>query len=67
MEQAIGDLIGKQEAINLGNQLKEVWEIELLYSEFGSKPEQENKRSLHVLDQAAGLFKATGDIVKVSP
>ena len=67
MEQAIGDLIGKQEAIDLGNQLREVWEIENLHSELNPKPEKERKRSLHVLDQAAGLFRATGDIVKVSP
>jgi len=67
MEQAIGDLIGKQEAIDLGKQLRQVWEIENLHREFDPKPEQERKRSLHVLDQVAGLFRATGDIVKVSP
>jgi|NOAtaT_5_FD_contig_91_1631636_length_737_multi_4_in_0_out_0_2 hypothetical protein len=67
MEQAIGDLIGERKARDLGNQLEEVKEIESLYDELNSKPEKERTRSLHVLDQAAGLFRATGDIVKVSP
>ncbi len=64
---AIGDLIGETEATALASQLKEVWEIERLYGELSSKTPEEKQRSLHVLDQAAGLFQATADIVRVSP
>lgn len=64
---AIGDLIGEQKAKELGSQLHEVWQIERLHAELGSKPEDEKKRSLHVLDQAAGLFRATAELVRVSP
>ena len=67
MVPAIGDLIGVQQATDLGNQLHEVWEIERLHSELGAKPPEEKQRSLHVLDQSAGLFRATADIVRVSP
>ena len=67
MVPAIGDLVGVPQATELGNQLREVWEIEGLHAELGSKPSQERRRSLHVLDQSAGLFKATADLVRVSP
>lgn len=67
MVPAIGDLVGVPQATGLGNQLREVWEIERLHAELGSKPPKERERSLHVLDQTAGLFKATADFVRVSP
>jgi hypothetical protein len=57
MVPAIGDLIGIQQATELGNQLHEVWEIERLHGELGSKPPDEKQRSLHVLDQAAGSLE----------
>lgn len=64
---AIGDLIGVKQATELGDQLHEVWQIERLHSELQSTPPQEKQRSLHVLDQTAGLFRATADFVRVSP
>jgi hypothetical protein len=67
MEAAIKDIIGDQQASDLSNQLKEAWEIERLYGELNSKPENERERSLNVLDQAAGLFRATAAFVRVSP
>jgi hypothetical protein len=67
MEAAIGDLIGKQQAADLGLQLKEVWQIERLYGELQGLPPVERERKLSVLDQAAGLFRATADFVRVSP
>ncbi len=67
MESAIGDLVGEKKATELGNHLKEVWEIELLHHELRGKPEAERNRKLEVLDQAAGLFRATAAFVKVSP
>lgn len=67
MEKAIGDLIGKDDAIKLGNQLREAADIEHLHNKLNQEPEIERKRSLHVLDQAAGIFRATGDIIKGSP
>jgi hypothetical protein len=67
MVAAIGDLVGVQQATELGGQLHEVWEIERLHGELDSKSPDEKQRSLHVLDQAAGLFRATADIVRVSP
>lgn len=66
MAQAIGDLIGRDKAEDLGNQLKEVGEIERLHGEL-QKSEAERARSLHVLDQAAGLFRANAAHVRVSP
>ncbi len=67
MEAAIGDLVGNMKAANLGNQLKEVWEIEQLYSELSGRTKPERERKLEVLDQAAGLFRATAAFVRVSP
>jgi hypothetical protein len=67
MESAIGDLIGKQQAADLGNQLKEVWEIELLYGELAHKTQTDRVRSLDELDRAAGLFRSTAAYVRVSP
>lgn len=67
MVPAIGDLIGEQQANELAGQLKEVWEIESLFKELDPKPPEEKQRSLHVLDQCAGLFRATADFVRVSP
>jgi hypothetical protein len=66
MEAAIGDLVGKK-ATELGNQLEEVYDIERLYSELNSKTDSEPERSQNVLDQAAGLFRATAAFVRVSP
>ena len=67
MEAAIGDLIGAQQAGDLGRQLKEVWEIELLFGELSCAAPTERERKLSVLDQAAGLFRATAAFVRVSP
>ena len=67
MAAAIGDLIGNLKATDLANQLKEVGEIEQLHHELSGKPEDDRVRSLHVLDQAAGLFRATAAFVRVSP
>lgn len=67
MEQAIGDLIGTLEAKNLGSQLEEVYEIERLYGEIQAENEEQRKRKLSVLDQAAGIFRATAAFVRVSP
>jgi uncharacterized protein YbgA (DUF1722 family) len=67
MKAAIGDLVGEQQAIGLGEQLKEVWEIEQLHGELAQKTAAEKTRSLSVLDQAAGLFRATAAFVRVSP
>jgi len=67
IESSIGDLVGNQQAAELGSQLHEVWQIERLHSELGSQPQEERKRNLQVLDQAAGLFRATAEIVRVSP
>jgi uncharacterized protein DUF4231 len=63
MGQAIGDLVGEPQATELGSQLREVLETGQLHAELGSKPPEEKQRSLHVLDQAAGLFKATADFL----
>ncbi len=67
MEAAIGDLIGVHEAGDLGRQLREAWEIERLYGELDSAAPTERERKLSVLDQAAGLFRATAAFVRVSP
>lgn len=67
MEAAIGDLIGNQPAGDLGAQLKEVWQIEQLHAELGNVAPGERERRLSVLDQAAGLFRATATFVRVSP
>jgi hypothetical protein len=67
MEAAIGDLIGVKQAGDLGSQLHEVWEIEQLHAQLRPKSEAERTRSLDVLDQAAGLFRATAAFVRVSP
>lgn len=67
MEAGIGDLVGQPEAQALGAQLGEVYEIERLYGELGSGTELERLRKLGVLDQAAGLFRATAAFVRVSP
>ena len=67
MEAAIGDLVGVQQAGDLGRQLKEVWEIERLYGELQGVAPVEKERKLSVLDQAAGLFRATAAFVRVSP
>ena len=67
MRSAIGDLIGDQKADELGDHLKEVWEIEQLYGELGGIESDQRVRRLEVLDQAAGLFRATAAYVKVSP
>jgi hypothetical protein len=67
MESAIGDLIGTQQAADLGRQLHEVWEIERLYGQLEGKPPEEKTRNLAVMDQAAGLFRATAAYVRVSP
>ena len=67
MNAAIGDLIGDPKATDLAQQLKEVHEVEQLYHELSGKTEDERVRSLHVLDQAAGLFRATAAFVRVSP
>jgi hypothetical protein len=67
MEAAIGDLIGTQQALDLAQQLKEVWQIEQLYGELQGTAQTERERRLSVLDQAAGLFRATASFVRVSP
>jgi hypothetical protein len=67
MEAAIGDLVGVPKAQELAAQLREVWEVELLFSELRSDPEPERDRKLSVLDQAAGQFRATAAFVRVSP
>ena len=67
MNAAIGDLIGDQKATDLALELKEVHEVEQLYHELSGKTEDERVRSLHVLDQAAGRFRATAAFVRVSP
>lgn len=66
MVAAIGDLSG-DERRPIANQLKEVWEIELFHNELRGKTEDERVRSLYLLDQAAGLFRATAAFVRVSP
>jgi hypothetical protein len=63
MGQEIGDLVGEPQAAELGSQLREVLETEQLHAELSSKPPEEKQRSFHVLDQAAGLFKATADFL----
>ena len=45
---AISDLIGEPQAWR-ANQLREVWEIERLYSDLSSKTPEDKQRSLHVL------------------
>jgi hypothetical protein len=67
MAAAIGDLVGQPEAHALGTQLGEVYEVERLDGELGSDSEPERLRKLSVLDQAAGLFRATAAFVRVSP
>jgi uncharacterized protein YbgA (DUF1722 family) len=67
MEAAIGDLVGESQARDLGAQLAEVHEIELLHAELGSEKESDRLRKLSVLDQAAGQFRATAAFVRVSP
>lgn len=67
METAIGDLVGQKRAGDLGNQLKEVWQIEQLFGELSSNTNEERMSRLSVLDQAAGLFRATAAFVRVSP
>ena len=67
LEESIGDLIGKKKAASLALQLREVWEIERLHDELGKKTKAARARNLHVLDQAAGLFRATAAQVRVSP
>lgn len=66
MEAAIGDLIGKAQAAELGAQLAEVYEIERLHAELSETDDAERLRKLDVLDQAAGQFRATAAFVKVS-
>ena len=66
LEEAIGDLIGQKKAVSLARQLREVWEIEKLHDELGKKTEAARAKNLHVLDQAAGLFRATAAQVRVS-
>ena len=66
MEAAICDLVGKQEATALAAQLEEVHQIERLHGELGAQTPPEKERSLHVLDQTAGLFHATADFVRFS-
>ena len=67
MEEAIGDLIGQVEAKSLGKQLGEVYEVERLYGELESDTEENKLGKLYLLDQAAGLFRATAAFVRVSP
>ena len=67
MEQAIGDLIGSRQAQDLGAQLAEVHQIEMLHAKLGQLPADERVRRLSVLDQSAGLIRATAAFVKVSP
>lgn len=66
LESVIGDLVGKRKAANLAAQLKEVWEIERLHSELGKKTAGARAKNLEVLDQAAGLFRATAALVRVT-
>jgi len=66
MVSAIGDVVGEKEAAMYAAQLKESYEIEQLHKEISGKPEQEQERSLTVLDQAAGLFRAAAAYVRVS-
>lgn len=67
MEDAIGDLVGQQQARELAAQLAEVHEIERLYGELGPDTDSDRQRKLGVLDQAAGQFRATSAFVRVSP
>ncbi len=67
MEAAIGDLVGPSEAQLLASKLAEVHEIERLYGELAAATEDERLQRLSVLDQAAGLFRATAAFVRVSP
>ncbi len=67
MVAAIGDVIGQQPSADYAAQLKEVWEIERLHAELSGLPIKERERRLHVLDQAAGLFRAAAAYVRVSP
>lgn len=67
MEAAVGDLIGQEQAGELGRQLKAAWEVERLYGELGGVALDEQQRKLGVLDQAAGFFRATAAFVRVSP
>ena len=47
--------------------MAEVYEIERLHAELGSNTDADRQRKLEVLDQAAGLFRATSAFVRVSP
>lgn len=67
MSAAIGDLIGTRKADELASQLKEIWEIELLYDELKAETPAVRSRRLSVLDQAAGQFRATAAFIRVSP
>ena len=67
MEAAIGDLVGKAQAKELADQLRQVWEIEQLFGELKGVSDAERLRRLAVLDTAAGQFRATASFVRASP
>ena len=67
MEEAIGDLIGTQDAQDLSNKLREIWQIEQLYGELKSESDDKRESRLRLLDEAAGKFRAAAAVVRVSP
>lgn len=67
MEAAIGDLIGAAQASVLSQSLLSVWQIEQLFGQLGSLSSADRETNLAALDQAAGLFRATSAVVRVSP
>lgn len=67
MGAAIGDLVGDKKAEELGLQLQEVYQIERLCGELAQDSDHERTRKLSVLDQSAGLFRATAAVVRASP
>jgi hypothetical protein len=67
MKAVIGDLIGDDLAGQYAAKVLQVWEIERMPAELLGKDEAERERQLHLLDQAAGHFRATAAHIRAAP
>jgi hypothetical protein len=66
MKDAIGDLIGKDEAQGYANRFLGVREIERMHGELLSSPEGETLAKLRTLDEAAGHVRAVAAHLRVA-
>ncbi|MFX1521559.1 MAG: hypothetical protein ACFFCD_16750 [Promethearchaeota archaeon] len=66
MVEAIGDLIGKNEAQKHANEVMKVWKIENMHGELISVPDSVKAEKLKILDEAAGYFRGVAAHLRVS-